>query len=148
MFEILHEENNNEEEFEKSSTIGRPKKSANLIEQRQLNRRLRNIYETIVKECETSKVDLDTLLSFVGRKFHLTQGENYDRSKGLMYSKIFNKIDPFAPNRLNAEQGAYLQESLELGKQKTQSLKTFLGRIHFLEKSFLSFEILPKSNRF
>ena len=132
LHELLQDDPNDTDMLDKAPSLGRPKRPANLIDQRQMNRRLKNIYETIVNECENEKIEMDTLLSFIGRKFYLTQGENFDRSKGLMYSKIFNKADPFQQNRLTAEQTAYLQESLEIGKEKLQQMKTFLGRIHFL----------------
>ena len=91
-------------------------------------KRSQTAYNAFLKFCKDEGIPADKGLFYMGRRHYLAHGtEDYNFDKGTIFNEIYKGNKEFAfRHTLTAKQGKYLSTSLELGRDKWQTLRKFL----------------------
>ena len=121
---------------------GRPFKSVKtfleLTSSDRKRKRSQDIYDKMLNFCDTEKLNLDQFLAYIGRRYYLSPGPDFNKEKGQVFNELFNGKEFAYRKSLSPKQGKYLHDSLALGRDKYQVLRKFLGQTTFslIEKQF------------
>ena len=108
---------------------GRPKISINLDSKTNHDFRLKSKYlrEQILSFCEKENLNVGTCLAKIASMIlNDTTGKHYDFKSGQVFSKIAKGQDLQKCANLDAGDGVYLMQSLEIGRNRMIDLKQFL----------------------
>ena len=106
--------------------VGPTKTWEELTNDRKL-KRSQKAYNAFLDFCKEEKIEVDKGLFYMGRRHYLSAGtEDYNYEKGQVFDQIYKGKEFAYRHTLTAKQGKYLTTSLELGREKWQTLRKFL----------------------
>ena len=107
---------------------GRPAKSFIELCNNGKRKRSQDVFDKVLNFCDSEKMPLDQFLAFIGCRYYLSSGPDYNREKRNVFNELFKGKEFAYRKSLISKQGKYLHDSLALGREKYQTLKNFLNQ--------------------
>ena len=78
-----------DEDQQPPSKKGRPAKSFLDLQNDGKRKRSQDVYDKMLNFCESEKLPLDQCLAYIGRRYYLSPGPDYNKEKGDVFNELF-----------------------------------------------------------